>query len=111
MAQRPIDPSEPRPAHPAAAAGAARKTGPAAHKSAPQAGSAASPAFHVLLERLQATARELQEKARGVEKAGDLPGAVDSARQSLDDALALGGRLLEAWRAERQSPNPKESDS
>jgi len=111
MAQRPIDPSDPRPAHAPAGAGAARKVRPAGDKSAPEAGSAASPAFHVLLERLQATARELQEKARGVEKAGDLPGAVDSARQSLDDALALGGRLLEAWRAERQSPNPKDQDS
>jgi hypothetical protein len=65
----------------------------------------------VLLERLQATARELQEKARGVEKPAELAGAVDRARQSLDDALALGGRLLEAWRSERQSANPKDTDS
>src|SRR5262245_3475511 len=111
MAQRPIDPGEPRPAHAPAPAAGARKARPAGEKSAPEAGSAASPAFHVLLERLQATARELQEKAQGVEKPGDLAGAVDHARRSLDDALALGGRLLEAWRAERQSSNPKDQGS
>lgn len=108
MAHRPIDPSDPRPAGGPAPAGAARKATPPEPKAAPQQGSAASPAFHVLLERLQESARELQEKARGVEKPAELAGAVDRARQSLHDALSLGDRLLEAWRAERQGSNPKD---
>jgi hypothetical protein len=106
MTTGPIDPLEPRPA---GAPGAARKAGPGGPQASPPEGSAASPAFQALLERLQATAQELQERARGVEKPAELQGAVDRARQSLDDALALGGRLLEAWRAERQSSNPKDS--
>jgi hypothetical protein len=111
MTAQPIDPHEPRPLNPAGGAGAAGKARKVAQEGAPGSqGLGASPAFRVLLERLSETARDLQEKTEGVEKPDQLAGAVHRARQSLDDALNLGGRLLEAWRAERQSPNTTETD-
>ena len=62
-----------------------------------------SPAFEALLERLSARAAELDTKSRELEGPADLPGAVDAARASLEDALTLGERLLEAYRATRGS--------
>jgi hypothetical protein len=64
--------------------------------------SESSPAFEALLERLTARAAELDAKSRGLERPEDLPGAVDTARASLEDALTLGERLLEAWQAARR---------
>jgi hypothetical protein len=61
----------------------------------------ASPAFEALLERLSARAAELDTKSRALESPEDLPGAVDAARASLEDALTLGEQLLEAYRASR----------
>jgi hypothetical protein len=111
MTAQPIDPQETRPLNLALGTGAAAKVRKATPEAAPGVqGPGATPAFQVLLERLSATARDLQEKTEGVEKPDQLAGAVVRARQSLDDALNLGGRLLEAWRAERQSPNTTETD-
>jgi len=63
------------------------------------AGSApAGAAFHVLLERLETDARELEAQARSIENPKDLTGAVDRAHASLQDALSLSDRLVEAYR-------------
>ena len=65
-----------------------------------------SPAFQVLLERLQEQARELERTRETVDDPADLAGAVDSARTSLEDALSLGAELLEAYRqAQSQTPS------
>ena len=78
---------------------------------APQrsAGSAETPAFRVLLERLAERAQELEAKSRALDEPAQLAGAVDAARASLEDALSLGDRLLEAYRVARQiesGPDP-----
>ncbi len=61
-----------------------------------------SPAFEALLERLTARAAELDVKSRALARPEDLPGAVDAARASLEDALTLGEQLLDAYQAEQQ---------
>jgi flagellar hook-basal body complex protein FliE len=73
----------PASSHPASAA-----TGPAA----------AGAAFQVLLERLETHARELEVQSRSIENPKDLTGAVDRAHASLQDALSLSDRLVEAYR-------------
>jgi len=55
-------------------------------------------AFRALLERLETQARELEVESRSIEGPKDLTGAVDRAHASLQDALSLGDRLLEAYR-------------
>jgi len=60
-----------------------------------------SPAFEVLLERLEARAAELEEKSKALSGPAELPGALDAARASLAEALHLGEELLEAYRAAR----------
>ena len=79
-------------------------------KSARGTSKSESPAFHVLLERLQAQASELETKTPTVADAKELAGAVDIARASLDDALSLSDRLLEAFR-ESQLMNDPSGDS
>jgi len=79
--------------------------------SAPRTGRAESsegtPAFEALLERLTTRAAELDTKSREVAGPEDLPGALDAARASLEDALTLGERLLEAYQAaQRRGQNP-----
>ncbi len=64
--------------------------------------SESSPAFQVLLERLQEKARELQERSRSADDPAALSGAVDTARSSLEDARTLTEELLEAYRIEEQ---------
>ena len=72
----------------------AKNTGAAkAKKTAPE-----GPAFNVLLERLQARAQELEQTSADVNDPKQLAGAVDSARASLEDALSLSDRILEAYR-------------
>jgi len=65
-------------------------------------GNGASPAggaaFHALLERLETQARELEAQSQSIASPQDLTGAVDRAHASLQDALSLGDRLLEAYR-------------
>lgn len=70
-------------------------------RSTRDASSASSPAFEALLERLTARAADLDARSREVARPEDLPGAVDAARASLEDALTLGERLLEAYQAEQ----------
>lgn len=87
------------PALPASVAGAQAPSTGARPQRAATSGS--SPAFEALLERLSARAAELDTKSRELSGPEDLPGAVDAARASLEDALTLGERLLEAYRASR----------
>ena len=78
-----------RASRPAPAAGKTTSTG-----AAPAGGAA----FQALLERLESQARELELQSRTIENQKDLTGAVDRAHASLQDALTLGDRLLEAYR-------------
>jgi flagellar hook-basal body complex protein FliE len=55
-------------------------------------------AFQALLERLDNQARELRSQASRVENSSDLSTAVDQAHASLQEALQIGDRLLEAYR-------------
>ncbi len=64
------------------------------------------PAFHVLLERLQARAQELGKTSADVNDPERLAGAVDTARASLEDALSLSDRILEAYREAQQQTDP-----
>ena len=65
-----------------------------------------SPAFQVLLDPLEESARELETTRETVDDPTRLAGAVDSARASLADALSLGEELLEAYRqAQSQTPS------
>lgn len=68
------------------------------------------PAFHVLLERLQAQASELEETSRTLEDPKSLAGAVDIARTSLNDALSLSDRLLEAFREHQHQNLPEDKE-
>ena len=64
------------------------------------------PSFQVLLERLQESASALERESVSVEEPDELAGAVDRARESLQDALTLKEELLEAWRqAAQQTPD------
>jgi hypothetical protein len=84
------------------AAGAA---GPAKSTRA-DAGSGAS--FKALLESLEQRAEALDEKSRGELAPEELAAAVDEARSSMQDVLALQDQLLEAWRQSRhQSAKPR----
>lgn len=64
---------------------------------------ASNPAFEVLLERLTTRAAELEQRSQRVETPEQVGQAVDAARASLEDALTLGERLLEAYRHARQT--------
>src|SRR6185503_9549529 len=59
---------------------------------------ATSVAFHVLIEKLQTRAKELEASTRTVSDAKDLAGAVGRARDSFQEALSLGESLIEAYR-------------
>lgn len=60
-------------------------------------------AFKALLERLGQQARDLQQESSSVDSTEALAGAVDRARESLEDALSFGMELLEAYRAAQQN--------
>ena len=83
--------------------------GPSKAGSTPASSEQGGPAFRALLESLQEKARSLQHDSQHVDKPEDLSEAVDRARASLDDALSLGDRLLEAYREAVQQDNPPES--
>jgi len=70
---------------------------------AQKSASARTPAFEALLERLEARAAELEEKSK-ITGPAELPGALDAARVSLEEALRLGEELLEAYHAARRAP-------
>jgi len=64
----------------------------------PEVARATRPAFEVLLDRLTTRAAELEEKHKALATPEQVGEAVDAARASLEDALTLGERLLEAYR-------------
>jgi flagellar hook-basal body complex protein FliE len=72
--------------------------GPAPEANAAPTALAGGAAFQALLERLDNQARELEAQSRTIEKPADLSGAVDRAHASLQDALSLSDRLVEAYR-------------
>jgi small-conductance mechanosensitive channel len=63
--------------------------------------------FKALLERLEQQAEALDAKARADLRGEELAQAVDEARTSLEDVLALQDRLLEAWRQSRHQADRK----
>ena len=75
-----------------------------------------SPAFRVLLDRLQEQAAKIESESRTLENPEALAEAVDIARTSLDDALSLSDKLLEAFREAQhhspasESPEPEAED-
>jgi hypothetical protein len=83
----------------------------APRKPAPSASRGASPAFEALLERLTARASELEERSRTLQAPEEVPAALDAARASLEDALTLSERLLEAYRSSRISEGPGDGAS
>jgi len=76
----------------------ARESGAAAARPAGAAARGDAAAFQVLLEKLQAQARRLHGASEAIDGPEDLPGAIDSARETLRDALSLSDQLLEAYR-------------
>ncbi|MEL6430143.1 MAG: hypothetical protein AAFZ87_20995 [Planctomycetota bacterium] len=56
-------------------------------------------AFRAILERMEESARAIARTSEDVEDPRDLGAAVGRAREALDEALSLGGDLLEAYRA------------
>ena len=70
--------------------------------------SRASAAFRALLEKFEANAEELRKRTDDLADPRALKEAVSSARRSIDQALVLGGDLLEAYRASQQrGPGPE----
>ena len=71
------------------------------------------PAFEAvlseLLERVQAQTRQIKETSKTLEDPRGLPDAMGVARESLDDAVRLGDRLLEAYREARQQGTAEEA--
>lgn len=65
------------------------------------------PAFEALLERLEVRAAELELKSKSLSGPAELPGALDTARVSLEEALHLGEELLEAYRAAQRASEPQ----
>jgi hypothetical protein len=61
-----------------------------------------SVAFRALLDALQEKASTLAQTSASVDDPNRLAGAVEAARETLDQAVTLSDRLLESWRAERQ---------
>ena len=59
-------------------------------------------AFRVLLERLEKNAAALDKATEGLARPDQLGEAVENARVSVEEALALGSGLLEAFRAAQQ---------
>jgi hypothetical protein len=85
------------------------RSGGAARPARTAEGARTTLAFEALLERLTARAAELSEKKSAIATPGEVHEAVDAARASLEDALTLGERLLEAYRAaeRRNAPETK----
>ena len=66
-------------------------------------------AFRALLDSLQVRASELSEQSEAVDRPDDLSEAVGQARETLEEALDVHDRLLEAFRqARQQSGNESE---
>lgn len=78
--------------------GASSVSGAGASQAATKA-SGADFQFQSLLERLEDDARRLAEQSNEIKDPASLERAVDRAQASLQDALTLSDRLLEAYRA------------
>ena len=92
----------------------APKTTPGAIPGAGRPGSSqetdrASAGFQALLDQIETRARDLAAETDAVEAPEQLAGAVDSARESLENVLELKERLLEAYRQQQQQAAPPES--
>jgi hypothetical protein len=86
----------------AAQGGAIRIGAPASTKTSTGANAASATSgatFQALIEELEVKARLLASESEKVAGPTDLAQAVDHAHSSLQDALLLGDRLLEAYRA------------
>ena len=84
--------------------------GPEQGAQRPSADPARGAAFRVLLDQLENQAHRLQDASGEVERPEQLAGAVEQARESLADALTLGDKLLEAYRAARQQAENGETE-
>lgn len=81
--------------------------GPRAEEARRAEESSASAAFRALLEKFEANAEELRKRTDDLADPQALKEAVSSARRSIDQAVVLGGDLLEAYRAAQQrGPGP-----
>ena len=89
--------------------GGLQRSGAAAQPAAKpaQATPAQSAGFKALLEQLEVKAEALDAKARAELQPEELAQAVDEARSSLEDVLALQDRLLEAWRQSKHQAGGK----
>lgn len=67
-----------------------------------QASKEAGAQFRALLDSLQTRANELSEQSESVDRPADLSEMVGQARESLEEALDVHDRLLEAFRQARQ---------
>ena len=87
--------------------GGVDKTGATSPKKSQATGS--GPAFQALLEKLQQQAQSLRRDSERIERPEDLSGAVDRAHDSLEQALSLSDKLLEAYRESQLGrPSPGE---
>src|SRR6187402_1978952 len=78
--------------------GGPQRAGPPAAPVARAATPEQAASFQALLEKLEQKAEALEAKAHGELAPQELAQAVDEARSTLEDVLALQDRLLEAWR-------------
>lgn len=83
-----------------------RPTSGGAPGASPKVTSDGGAKFQVLLDRLKAETRGLQQSSDSLSDPAELAGVVDQARNALNDAQTLGKELLEAYRAARQSSQP-----
>ncbi len=84
-------------------------TGPVTPGSKPDEAGKGGPAFQALLDKLQEKSRVLSKDSENVDKPEELSGAVDRARSTLNDALSLSDKLLEAYRQAAQEKDGDES--
>lgn len=82
----------------------ATKSAATSQGASPAGPAAAGIAFQALLERLEGHARELEAQTQNIGDSKELAGAVDRAHASLQDALSLSDRLVEAYRAALARP-------
>ncbi|MEM9382349.1 MAG: hypothetical protein AAGB93_20520 [Planctomycetota bacterium] len=71
----------------------------------------AGAAFRALLERLEEKSRALESATDSLDDARHLGDAVQSARASVEEAVLLGGDLLEAYRAAQQRASAEEEQN
>lgn len=70
-----------------------------------------SAAFRALLEKFETNAEELKKQADDLAGPEGLKKAVSSARRSINEALVVGGDLLEAYRAAQQQNTGEAPDA